>query len=233
MTFSPAADRYERMPYRPLRRSGLQASGRVARPVANFGHDRPARNARERSLRRAFDLGVTHFDLANNYGPPYGSAEENFGRHPAARPPPVPRRARRLDQGRATTCGPGRTASGAPASTSSRASTRASPMGLDTSTSSTPTGSIPIRRSRKRWVRSTQRCARGRRSTSESRPTRRSDAEAAAILGELGTPLLIHQPSYSMLNRWIEPGCSTHSASSASAASRSRLSPRACSTDAT
>ena len=68
------------MQYRRCGRSGLQAAGDLARPVAQLRR-RARRYERSRAIvRRAFDLGITHFDLANNYGPPYGSAEENFGR---------------------------------------------------------------------------------------------------------------------------------------------------------
>jgi L-glyceraldehyde 3-phosphate reductase len=80
MTYAAAENRYDSMPYRRCGRSGL-----LLPPVSlglwhNFGDDRPFDTQRA-ILRRAFDLGVTHFDLANNYGPPYGSAETNFGRH--------------------------------------------------------------------------------------------------------------------------------------------------------
>ena len=79
MDYVPAADRYESMAYRRCGRSGL-----LLPPISlglwhNFGHDRPFAT-QQAICRRAFDLGVTHFDLANNYGPPYGAAEENFGR---------------------------------------------------------------------------------------------------------------------------------------------------------
>ena len=78
--------------------------------------------------------------------------------------------------------------------------------GSTTSTSSTRTASTRTRRSRRPWARSPRRCSRARRSTSASPRTRREKtAEAAAILREMGVRLLIHQPSYSMLNRWIEP----------------------------
>ena len=77
--YLPAPDRYEAMPYRRCGRSGL-----VLPPVSlglwhNFGDDKPVETQRA-ILRRAFDRGVTHFDLANNYGPPYGAAETSFGR---------------------------------------------------------------------------------------------------------------------------------------------------------
>src|SRR6059036_1244496 len=79
MRYVPADDRYERMTYRRSGRSGLQLPAISLGLWQNFGHDRPLDTSRA-IVRRAFDLGVTHFDLANNYGPPYGSAEENFGR---------------------------------------------------------------------------------------------------------------------------------------------------------
>ena len=80
MTYTAAEDRYDRMTYRRCGRSGLQLPAVSLGLWHNFGHDRPLDGQRD-ILRRAFDLGITHFDLANNYGPPYGSAEENFGRH--------------------------------------------------------------------------------------------------------------------------------------------------------
>src|SRR6516164_4239131 len=75
----PAADRYEQVPYRRCGRSGLKLPLISLGLWQNFGDDRPLANSRA-ILRRAFDLGITHFDLANNYGPPYGTAEINFGR---------------------------------------------------------------------------------------------------------------------------------------------------------
>src|SRR6201994_1809745 len=77
--YVPAADRYERFEYRRCGRSGLQLPPISLGLWQNFGDDFPLANSRA-MLRRAFDLGITHFDLANNYGPPYGSAETNFGR---------------------------------------------------------------------------------------------------------------------------------------------------------
>ena len=87
------------MVYRRSGRSGLKLPAISLGLWQNFGHDRPLDTSRA-IVRRAFDLGVTHFDLANNYGPPYGSAEENFGRLLRQRPRAVPRRARHLDEGR-------------------------------------------------------------------------------------------------------------------------------------
>ena len=79
MTYVPAEDRYQQMPYRRTGRSGLLLPAISLGLWHNFGDEAPLATQRA-VLRRAFDLGVTHFDLANNYGPPYGSAEINFGR---------------------------------------------------------------------------------------------------------------------------------------------------------
>src|SRR5213079_2823900 len=78
MTYVPAADRYDRMEYRRSGRSGLQLPAISLGLWQNFGHERPVETSRA-IVRRAFDRGITHLDLANNYGPPYGSAEEVFG----------------------------------------------------------------------------------------------------------------------------------------------------------
>ena len=115
MTYLAADTRYDSMPYRRVGRSGLKLPAISLGLWHNFGDDKPIETQRA-ILRRAFDLGVTHFDLANNYGPPYGTAEINFGRvfredfaATAASWSSPPRRA--------GTCGPVRTASSAPAST--------------------------------------------------------------------------------------------------------------------
>jgi L-glyceraldehyde 3-phosphate reductase len=78
MTYVPADDRYEHLRYRRSGRSGLQLPAVSLGLWQNFGYDRPLDTSRA-IVCRAFDLGITHFDLANNYGPPYGSAEANFG----------------------------------------------------------------------------------------------------------------------------------------------------------
>jgi len=77
--YAAAGNRYERMVYRRCGRSGLQLPAISLGLWLNFGDDRPFSLSRA-IVRRAFDRGITHFDLANNYGPPYGSAERNFGR---------------------------------------------------------------------------------------------------------------------------------------------------------
>ena len=79
MSYQAAENRYDDTDYRYCGRSGLQLPPLSLGLWQNFGDDRPEETQRA-ILRRAFDRGVTHFDLANNYGPPYGRAEENFGR---------------------------------------------------------------------------------------------------------------------------------------------------------
>ena len=206
MTFVPAPNRYDRMQYRRSGRSGLQLPEISLGLWNNFGHDRPY-EARRAIVRRAFDLGITHFDLANNYGPPYGSAEENFGR--MLRDDLGPFRDELVISTKAgydMWPGPYGDLGLAEVPAREPRPVAANGWGSTTSTSSTRTDSIRTRRSRRRWARSTRPSARGRRCTPGSRPTRRERTrEAAAIMRELGTPLLIHQPSYSMLNRWIEP----------------------------
>jgi L-glyceraldehyde 3-phosphate reductase len=204
MTYVPAADRYDRMGYRRSGRSGLQLPALSLGLWHNFGNDRPLEIARA-IVRRAFDLGVTHFDLANNYGPPYGSAEENFGR--LFRQDLAPFRdelAISTKAGYDMWPGPyGNWGSRKYLLSSLDQSLRR--MGLDyvdifyshRFDPDTPLeetmGALDtaVRQGKALYV--------GISSYSPDK-TRR----AAAILDELGTPLLIHQPSYSMLNRWIE-----------------------------
>jgi L-glyceraldehyde 3-phosphate reductase len=205
MTYAPASDRYDRMTYRRCGRSGLQLPPVSLGLWQNFGHDRPFETSRA-IVRRAFDLGVTHFDLANNYGPPYGSAEENFGR--LLRGDLAPFR----DELIVSTKAGYDMWSGPYGDWGSRKYLLASldqslgRLGLDyvdifyshRSDPETPLeetmGALDTA------VRQGKALYAGVSSYSAAK-TR----EAAAILRELGTPLLIHQPSYSMLNRWIEP----------------------------
>jgi L-glyceraldehyde 3-phosphate reductase len=204
MTYVPAADRYDRMAYRRCGRSGLTLPAMSLGLWHNFGHDRPLDRSRA-IVRRAFDLGVTHFDLANNYGPPYGSAEENFGR--LLRQDLAPFRDELVISTKAgydMWPGPyGEWGSRKYLLASLDQSLRR--MGLDyvdifyshRFDPDTPLeetmGALDtaVRQGKALYV--------GISSYSPDK-TRR----AAAILDELGTPLLIHQPSYSMLNRWIE-----------------------------
>ena len=99
MTYVAAEDRYDSMPYRRCGRSGIKLPAISLGLWNRFGDDTPIENQRA-IIRRAFDLGITHIDLANNYGPPYGSAEINFGRIYARGPRALSRRADHLDQGR-------------------------------------------------------------------------------------------------------------------------------------
>jgi L-glyceraldehyde 3-phosphate reductase len=206
MTYQPAGGRYDAMPYRRAGRSGLRLPAVSLGLWQNFGGDRPLETQRE-IIRRAFDLGVTHFDLANNYGPPYGSAEENFGRILAA-----DLRGHRDELVVSTKAGwdmwPGPYGEwGSRKYLLASLDQSLRRMGLpyvdifyshrfdpDTPLEET-LGALDaaVRQGKALYV--------GISSYSAER-TR----EATRILRGLGTPLLIHQPSYSMLNRWIEDG---------------------------
>jgi L-glyceraldehyde 3-phosphate reductase len=204
MTFSPATDRYERMIYNRCGRSGLLLPAVSLGLWNNFGHDRPFDTIRA-IVRRAFDLGITHFDLANNYGPPYGSAEENFGR--LIRNDLAPYRDELVISSKAGyDMWPGPYGEWG-----SRKYLHAS---LDQSLQRLGLEYVDIFYSHRfdpdtpleetmgaldSAVRQGKALYVGISSYSAEK-TR----EAESILRELGTPLLIHQPSYSMLNRWIE-----------------------------
>ena len=203
-TYLPSPDRYASMPYRRCGRSGLKLPAVSLGLWHNFGDEQPIDSQRA-ILRRAFDLGITHFDLANNYGPPYGSAEINFGR------------LLREDFGSlrdelviSTKAGwdmwPGPYGDlGSRKYLLASLDQSLTRMGLDyvdifyhhRFDPDTPLeetlGALDsaVRQGKALYV--------GISSYSDHRTL-----EAIAILKELGTPLLIHQPSYSMLNRWIE-----------------------------
>jgi L-glyceraldehyde 3-phosphate reductase len=193
------------MTYRRSGRSGLQLPAISLGLWHNFGGDKPLDIQRD-ILRRAFDLGVTHFDLANNYGPPYGSAETNFGGHFARDFKPY-----RDELLISTKAGydmwPGPYGQGGGSRKYLLASLDQSldRMGLDYVDifySHRFDPDTPLEETMGALdsaVRSGKALYAGISSYSAEK-TR----EAARILGELGTPLLIHQPSYSMLNRWIE-----------------------------
>jgi L-glyceraldehyde 3-phosphate reductase len=200
-----AADRYEGMELRRSGRSGLRLPAISLGLWNNFGHDRPLETARAIVL-RAFDLGIFHFDLANNYGPPYGSAEENFGRLLRSELRPY-----RDELVISTKAGydmwPGPYGDGG-----SRKYLLASldqslaRMGLeyvDVFYSHRFDPETPLEETMGALdsaVRQGKALYVGISSYSAAK-TR----EAAALLRGLGTPLVIHQPSYSLLNRWIEP----------------------------
>jgi L-glyceraldehyde 3-phosphate reductase len=205
MTYVPADARYDAMPYRRCGRSGLKLPAISFGLWQNFGTERPLESSRA-ILHRAFDLGITHFDLANNYGPPYGSAEENFGR--------ILERDFRpwRDELVISTKAGYDMWPGPYGEWGSRKYLLASldqslqRMGLDyvdifyshRLDPDTPLeetlGALDtaVRQGKALYV--------GISSYSAQRTE-----EAIGILRDLGTPLLIHQPSYSLLNRWIEP----------------------------
>ncbi|TDB98776.1 L-glyceraldehyde 3-phosphate reductase [Actinomadura sp. 7K534] len=205
-TYVADSERYERIPYRRCGRSGLRLPAISLGLWHNFGDDRPLEVQRA-ILRRAFDLGVTHFDLANNYGPPYGSAELNFGR--IMREDLRPYRDELIISTKAGyDMWPGPYGEwGSRKYLLASLDQSLSRMGLDyvdifyshRFDPETPLeetmGALDTA------VRSGKALYAGISSYSPERT-----AEAAAILREMGTPLLIHQPSYSMLNRWIEGG---------------------------
>src|SRR5213595_2713674 len=205
MTYVAAGARYSKIPYRRCGRSGIMLPEVSLGLWQNFGDEKPLEDQRA-ILRRAFDLGVTHFDLANNYGPPYGSAEINFGR--LMREDFRPYRDELIISTKAgydMWPGPyGDHGSRKYLLASLDQSLRR--MGLeyvDIFYSHRYDPDTPLEETMGALdtaVRSGKALYAGISSYSAER-TR----EAAAILRDLGTPLLIHQPSYSMLNRWIEP----------------------------
>ncbi|HQZ09438.1 L-glyceraldehyde 3-phosphate reductase [Ornithinibacter sp.] len=204
--YQAAPGRYEAgMPYRRVGRSGLDLPAISLGLWHNFGDDVPLER-QQATLRRAFDRGVTHFDLANNYGPPYGSAERNFGTI-FARDFSRYRDELIISSKAGYDMWPGPYGQGGGSRKYVIASCEQSlkRMGLDyvdifyshrfdeTTPLEETMGALDS------LVRSGKALYVGISSYSGER-TR----EAAAILREMGTPLLIHQPSYSMLNRWIE-----------------------------
>ena len=205
--YQPADDRYDSMEYRFCGRSGLQLPALSLGLWQNFGTDRPEESQRA-ILRRAFDRGVTHFDLANNYGPPYGRAEENFGRY--LRTDFAGLRDELVISSKAgydMWPGPYGQGGGSRKYVLASLDQSLSRMGLeyvDIFYSHRFDAETPIEETMMaldRAVRSGKALYVGISSYSAAR-TR----EVATIARELGTPLLIHQPSYSMLNRWIEKG---------------------------
>jgi L-glyceraldehyde 3-phosphate reductase len=203
--YEPADDRYESMDYRYCGRSGLKLPALSLGLWQNFGTDRPEETQRA-ILRRAFDRGVTHFDLANNYGPPYGRAEENFGRYllddfAGLRDELVISTKAGYDMWP----GPYGQGGGSRKYVLASLDQSLARMGLDYVDifySHRFDAETPVEETMMALdtaVRSGRALYVGISSYSAAK-TR----EAATIARELGTPLLIHQPSYSMLNRWIE-----------------------------
>src|ERR1700688_3656946 len=203
MTYVAADDRYTKLPYRRCGRSGVLLPEVSLGLWQNFGDTKPLEDQRA-ILRRAFDLGVTHFDLANNYGPPYGSAEINFGR--IIREDLRPYRDELIISTKASYDmwpGPyGDHGSRKYLLASLDASLQR--LGLDyvdifyshrfdpVTPLEETIGALDaaVRHGKARYVGVSSYSAAHTR-------------EAAAIAHRLGTPLIIHQPSYSLLNRWI------------------------------
>ncbi len=205
MTYLASAERYDSIPYRRCGRRGLLLPELSLGLWQNFGDDRPLETSRS-IIRRAFDLGITHFDLANNYGPPYGTAEVNFGRVYAEDLAPY-----RNEIVVSTKAGYDMW----PGPYGDHGSRKYLLNSLDDSLRRMRLDYVDIFYSHRfdpdtpleetmgaldSAVRQGKALYVGISSYSAER-TR----EAAEILADLGTPLLIHQPSYSMLNRWIEP----------------------------
>ncbi len=205
MPYVAAESRYDALPFRRCGASGLALPAISLGLWHNFGGDRPIETARA-IVRRAFDLGITHFDLANNYGPPYGSAEESFGR--LLREDLAPYRDELVISTKAGyDMWPGPYGDGGSRKyLLSSLDQSLARLGLDyvdifyshrldaTTPLEETMGALDaaVRQGKALYVGI---------SSYSAEKTR----EAAAILRDLGTPLLIHQPSYSILNRWIEP----------------------------
>ncbi len=206
MTYTAADDRYEKMPFRRCGRSGIDLPEVSLGLWQNFGDDRPLEVQRA-ILRLAFDLGVTHFDLANNYGPPYGASEINFGRLMKEDFRPY-----RDELIISTKAGYDMW----PGPYGDHGSRKYLLASLDQSLARMGLDYVDIFYSHRfdpdtpleetmgalhTAVQSGRALYAGISSYSAART-----ADAASIMRGLGTPLLIHQPSYSMLNRWIERG---------------------------
>jgi L-glyceraldehyde 3-phosphate reductase len=202
----PSAQRYDAMPYRRCGRSGLLLPAISLGLWHNFGHDRPLETQRA-IVRRAFDLGITHFDLANNYGTPYGSAEQNFGRLLDLDLRPY------RDELIVSTKAGWDMWPGPYGEFGSRKYLLAS---LDQSLRRMGLDYVDVFYSHRLDPETPLEETMGALDTAvrqgkalyagiSSYPPAET-REAAAILRSMGTPLLIHQPNYSLLDRWIEDG---------------------------
>ena len=206
MTYQPAADRYASAPFRRCGRSGLMLPPISLGLWHNFGGVDVFETGRA-VIRRAFDRGVTHFDLANNYGPPYGSAEENFG-HILAKDFAHHRDELVISSKAGWDMWPGPYGSGGSRKyllASADQSLRR--MGLDYVDifySHRPSPDVPLEETMGALVQLVRQGKALYVGISSYGPER--TRQAAQILRAEGVPLLIHQPSYSMLNRWIETG---------------------------
>ncbi|MEU9259087.1 aldo/keto reductase [Streptomyces sp. NPDC048212] len=204
--YLPSADRYDAMPYRRTGRSGLLLPALSLGLWHNFGGDRTP-ESQGAILRRAFDLGITHFDLANNYGPPPGSAETAMGR--ALRTDFAGLR----DEIVISTKAGYHMWDGPYGEWGSRKNLRSS---LDQSLNRLGLDYVDIFYSHRFDPDTPLEETMGALDTAVrqgkalyagvSNYSAEQTREAARILNELGTPLLIHQPRYSMLDRWVEDG---------------------------
>jgi L-glyceraldehyde 3-phosphate reductase len=205
MAYTASDDRYDSMTYRRCGASGLDLPAISLGLWHNFGDDVPLERQRA-VLRRAFDLGITHVDLANNYGPPYGSAEINFGRH--LREDFAPYRDELVISTKAGwDMWPGPYGQGGGSRKYVLASLDQSlrRMGVDYVDifySHRPDPTTPLEETMGALHSAVQAGKALYAGISSYSPE--ATVRAADILADLGTPLLIHQPSYSMLNRWIE-----------------------------
>src|ERR1700722_6513341 len=207
MTYAAAPDRYDdKMPYRRCGRSGLKLPEIALGLWQNFGEDRPLEVQRA-IIRRAFDLGVTHFDLANNYGEPYGSAESNFGRILRS-----DLRAHRDELIISTKAGWDMW----PGPYGEYGSRKYMLASLDQSLERLGLPYVDIFYSHRLdpetpleetlgALDTAVRSGRALYAGISMYPAKETE-QAIKILRALGTPLLIHQPSYSILERWVEGG---------------------------
>src|SRR5689334_3434811 len=205
MTYTAAENRYDAIPYRRVGRSGLVLPALSLGLWHNFGDSTPIDTQRA-LLRTAFDLGIMHFDLANNYGPPYGSAERNFGQlYKEHFKPYSDELIIATKAGWDMWPGPYGQGGGSRKYVLASLDQSLARMGLDYVDifySHRPDPTTPLEETMGALhtaVVSGRALYAGISSYSPE-----DTAKAAAILADLGTPLLIHQPSYSMLNRWIE-----------------------------
>jgi L-glyceraldehyde 3-phosphate reductase len=206
MTYAPAPGRYDGMTYRACGRSGLQLPVLSMGLWHNFGDTTPPSTQRE-IVHTAFDLGITHFDLANNYGPPYGSAEVNFGR--ILREDLAAHRDELIISSKAGwDMWPGPYGQGG----GSRKYVLAS---LDQSLRRVGVEYFDIFYSHRFDADTPLEETMGALATAVRRGkalyvgissySAGKTREAAALLRAEGVPLLIHQPSYNLFNRWVEP----------------------------
>ncbi|MDO5722023.1 MAG: aldo/keto reductase [Actinomycetaceae bacterium] len=204
--YCPDPERYRGAPYRRLRQSGLHLPPISLGLWHNFGDDKPLQTQRE-IIRRAFDLGMIHFDLANNYGPPYGSAEKNFGRIYQEDLKPW-----RDELVISTKAGwdmwPGPHGFGGSRKYLLRSLEQSlTRMGLDYVDifySHRPDADTDLEETMQALH---QAVVSGKAIYVGISSYNAADtARAQEIMRQLGTPLVVHQPSYSMLNRWVERG---------------------------